>query len=121
GVTPHTYSQGGEGRKCCRVVVASAQRRERWLREEYGLTALDYPDMVVQEGGVCAICGHRPKWWLDVDHDHAIWELGKKRSVRGLLCARCNLGIGHFRDDPDRLRTAATYLGGVVTIYGYLW
>jgi len=50
----------------------------------------------------CMICG--AKSTLHVDHDEA------KRVIRGLLCKHCNLGLGHFRDDPELLRAAADYL-----------
>jgi len=41
---------------------------------------------------------------LDVDHCHTTGE------VRGLLCNRCNTGIGQFKDNPNILRSAARYL-----------
>lgn len=54
----------------------------------------------------CIICGERQEARLAIDHDHAT---GK---VRGALCMKCNLGLGHFRDSPELLRYAALYLEG---------
>lgn len=54
----------------------------------------------------CIICGESQKLQLAIDHDH------KTGRVRGALCSRCNLGLGHFRDDPELLRLAALYLEG---------
>lgn len=53
----------------------------------------------------CAICGI-VKRKLDYDHDH------KTNQFRGLLCQKCNHGIGMFNDDPILLQKAIDYLSG---------
>lgn len=65
-------------------------------------------DRAMQARGIaeCIICGERQALQLSVDHDH------KTGLVRGALCTRCNLGLGHFRDSPKLLRFAALYLEG---------
>jgi len=50
----------------------------------------------------CIICGSEEK--LVVDHCH------KTNIVRGMLCNRCNMGLGHFKDDPMLLELAKVYL-----------
>lgn len=52
----------------------------------------------------CVICGESPASGLVVDHCH------KTNTVRGLLCTRCNLGLGHFKDDPELLEFASIYI-----------
>lgn len=72
----------------------------------YGATGWEHFDALwTSQSGQCAIC-HTP---LDedschVDHDHT------QSFVRGILCPRCNHGLGHFKDRPDMLISAARYL-----------
>jgi hypothetical protein len=54
------------------------------------------------ENGCCEICGARGD--LHFDHDH------QTKAFRGFLCHRCNIGLGHFRDDPKLLEMAIAYL-----------
>lgn len=59
--------------------------------------------MVEAQDGKCAVC-HEEMGSPRLDHNHAT---GKPRR---LLCNHCNLGLGHFFDNPTRLRAAAEYL-----------
>lgn len=75
--------------------------------KKYGITKADFDRMLAEQGGGCAICKRTKSvegWRMHVDHCH---ETGV---VRGILCSSCNLGIGKFSDDPDRLEAAAAYL-----------
>jgi hypothetical protein len=90
---------------------ADPQYRERRRgynnRYAYGISCLDREDLLVRQGGVCAIC-REPANPLCIDHCHISGQ------VRGLLCNQCNLGLGIYRDDPARLRSAADYLERVL-------
>mgnify|MGYP001557048711 FL=1 len=73
---------------------------------KYGLTIETFEAMHQAQGGKCAICqtqlgeGRR----LHVDHCH------KTGAVRALLCDKCNVGLGAFKDSPELLRSAARYI-----------
>ena len=51
----------------------------------------------------CSICGAADEK-LNIDHCH------RTGRVRGVLCTKCNAGLGMFRDDTERLLHAAAYL-----------
>lgn len=76
--------------------------RRHHLKVNYGLSEADYDALVERHGGCCAICGGDAG--LAVDHCHTTGV------VRGLLCTRCNPGLGFFQDDPELLRQAIDYL-----------
>ena len=71
----------------------------------YGLTKDDLNEILLQQGNKCKICqepfiGKRPC----LDHCHS------KGHFRGLLCDKCNKGLGDFRDNIQSLLRAADYL-----------
>ena len=105
------YRENAGGYRDRMLARASARgaevRRPGRMRAQYGLTAGEFASLLESQGGVCAICRKPPsgRWRrLFVDHDH------HTGAVRGFLCSRCNLGIGHFYDDASLLTDAARYL-----------
>jgi hypothetical protein len=109
-----------------RVYKTVAQKREvqrKWwggarrvharsLWRYHGPTLAEYDAMVAGQHGCCLICG-QPETVvgksgellpLAVDHNHETGE------IRGLLCHKCNRGLGAFRDSAELLRAAADYL-----------
>lgn len=90
---------------------ARKDRERRRTLARYRLTQADYDSFVKRQRNRCAVCKTtkvggpptRSGYW-HIDHDHVTGQ------VRGLLCARCNLGIGNFEDDPDLLGAACRYV-----------
>ena len=85
-----------------RYAANPAARKAKDRKWRYGLSEHRFDQLMVAQSGVCALCAARPA--VAVDHDHTT---GK---VRGLLCHQCNIGLGHFADDHDRLQKAIDYL-----------
>jgi len=90
--------------------AASGERRRN-----YSLSEERFVHLMADQKGLCKIC-QRPETvkkgamvaTLSVDHDHAT------NKIRGLLCDRCNRGIGLFGDSRSRLLRAADYLSGLL-------
>lgn len=80
-----------------------ALRTRYRLKTKYGLTPMQYDRLVREHAGKCKIC-KTPAKKLVVDHCH------RTATVRGLLCRSCNVGLGHFRDNPKLLKRAIAYL-----------
>ena len=78
-----------------------ADDRRRWT---YSLTQDQLDALVAESDGRCLICDVDTQGDYCVDHCH---ETGL---VRGILCRRCNFGLGWFDDDPARILAAHIYL-----------
>lgn len=79
--------------------------RKRCL--QFGIDETTYKALVEKQNGLCASCHGLPggrSGVLHIDHCH------KTGKVRGLLCHKCNRGLGLFNDDIAKLRMAISYL-----------
>lgn len=111
------YKDKGIRRYACKVCRSTVEkerqrtesyktkRKEYSLLKAYGLSQQEYNTKLVQQNYACAICGSKSfNKALAVDHCH---NSGK---IRELLCSYCNVGLGHFKDNPELLIKAADYL-----------
>lgn len=93
--------------------------KDNRLKRLYGMTIQDYYSLLEMQNNVCAIC-FKQETILDnkqgiirrlaVDHCH---ETGK---IRGLLCYRCNIGLGKFRHSIQILENATKYLNNQTNV-----
>lgn len=89
----------------------NGRTRKMDVARAHGISLQHYERLFNRQGGLCAICGRSEKAKINgiikslaVDHCHTT---GK---IRGLLCHRCNLGLGWFDDNVVLLRHAVAYL-----------
>ena len=87
---------------------ANPEKRKSQRLRKFDIQLSDYKDMLAMQNGSCAICGYsdmsNPNFFPVVDHCHSTGV------VRGLLCMECNMGLGKFKDDINRLWIAISYL-----------
>ena len=90
-------------RKCAR------QQTRQW---KYGVRVADYLFLCKLQNSCCALCGSklRSGFRTTIDHYHAqgfakLTPMQKRHQIRGLLCRRCNTGLGYFESVPFLLST----------------
>lgn len=84
--------------------------------KKHGMTVDRYDALLLGQGSRCANPGCRSlipggRGFFHIDHDHACCPgpFSCGRCVTGLLCHSCNVGSGHFGDDPAKLEGMARY------------
>lgn len=106
--------------KCCHPACDSLAatvgmcRRHARLISKYGMSLEQIVDLYSDP--FCGICHTTDPGSRDfhVDHDHSCCAADATRMcgscIRGLLCVRCNAGLGYFRDSQQILAAAIAYL-----------
>lgn len=86
-----------------RIRIAYREKhRFKYIKNQYGINKEEYLTLV-KNYPKCLICNkliNNPQ----IDHCH------KTGVVRGILCFRCNLGLGNFDDNINKLKRAISYL-----------
>lgn len=85
-------------------MTTKQENQRRWrYRRDHNISYDYFLKLKEDQKGKCAICTTfmaKPH----LDHCHRTGE------IRGLLCGRCNAGLGFFRDNPFALTQAIGYL-----------
>lgn len=123
----HSYGVNGRKRFRCHKCTNERSRKQRLknpdkellkgrkhsLKNKFGLSLDCYEELNQSQGDACAICKKKESAInhvtknvraLSVDHCH---DTGK---VRGLLCSKCNFGVGYFDNSIEYLESAIDYL-----------
>lgn len=115
-----TFKDDPEGRagkdSMCRP--CRSDRELKYRLTSWGLTPESFAELLASQGGGCAICGARQyrdgsdgtRFAIDHDHSCCPGPTGCQSCIRGLLCMRCNLGLGAFRDDANAMEAASGYI-----------
>ena len=132
-----THGRGGIRTNRCRVCTAlymgeyRRKNKDKWktwaeinsnpksahsarmaqIRYKFKMGEQELSDMMDDQQGLCLICrdsltdpSRNKLDQYNIDHNHDTGE------VRGLLCSKCNTGIGYLKDSSDVCMRAATYL-----------
>lgn len=81
--------------------------RERRLLSIYGITEVQYEELLKKQDFRCAICRREASVFnkrLAVEHSH------KTKMIRGLACTYCNRYLIGRHNDPVLLRHIADYI-----------
>ena len=94
--------------KCKQYQKDNVEKNKEYQKQyRYNVTQEQYNQIFDKQNGCCAICKKHQsefKKALDIDHNHTT---GK---IRGLLCMKCNRGLGYFDDNTNKLDNASSYL-----------
>lgn len=82
----------------------AAQCRRSLLKTKYGITINEFEAFQKAQKNQCRICQKHFDKTPTVDHCH------RTGAIRGLLCGRCNTGLGMFSDSLKSLASAMKYL-----------
>jgi len=72
----------------------------------YKISFEEYQELKKKQNNLCLLCGkpNKSSRSLAIDHCH------KTGRIRGLLCSKCNIGLGMFEDNIKLLKKAIIYL-----------
>lgn len=113
GSVTRKVSKPGPRCSTCRVArrkEVSETRRLTYVARQYGLTQRQYTALLEACGGLCMICTRIKARAVDHNHAHCAGKTSCGECVRGLLCTRCNVYLGHIRDNPAVGYILADYL-----------
>jgi len=102
GICPNCErNPSAQGKVCCQQCL-----EDKKLTAKFGTAGPYrqlYAELFERQQGLCGIC-KKPMARPLLDHNHETME------VRGLLCSKCNVGLGQFQDSEELILAALEYI-----------
>ena len=76
----------------------------------YGVDEIWFENKLREQGNRCAICGCYQHENMTIERKFSVDHCHRTGINRGLLCCRCNAGLGQFKDSEQNLLNAIDYL-----------
>lgn len=89
---------------------AAYSSRNKTLKYRYGIGIPEYNKMLESQGHKCAICNTSENKVAGVTHSFSVDHCHSTGEIRGLLCNRCNRGLGMLGDSIESIKKAVKYL-----------
>jgi hypothetical protein len=87
----------------CKLIKSNEYHSKIHRFKKYNISKEDFDLLLQNQKGLCGICNEH---LIDpqIDHDHT------NGKIRGLLCRKCNIALGLFKDNQEILKNAINYL-----------
>jgi Recombination endonuclease VII len=105
------YKETRKAKHVEKIALDSTYNKRGMLKTRYGLSYEEYLILLEESDNSCQICGITNSEYnelynkdLSIDHCH------ETKYIRGILCDKCNTGLGQFKENKELLVKAIEYL-----------
>ncbi len=109
------YFQRVHGNVKVNISKCKLCQSEYQATKTFGIDNVSYDALLNKQNNKCAICGIDHNIYKNTSHRNKRFAIDHCHStgiIRGLLCCKCNRGLGYFKDSEENLLKAAKYLKG---------
>ncbi len=107
----NSFNNGEENKREYKYNESPDVLKNRSLKRDFGITLEQYKKMQKEQSNLCLIClNPETTVYKDKVRNLAVDHCHVTNKIRGLLCQKCNQGLGLFKDNIDFLNSAIKYL-----------
>ena len=112
------HNEDGREYDHANAIAVRARKRAQKYKKRFNLTLDQVDTLWASVDYRCEACGihkdetHNKALVIDHDHNCCPTEVTCGKCVRGILCTRCNVGLGALGDSRERVRGLLQYISG---------
>lgn len=108
-------SNRADGKQTYCKICARVHQTRWYYKRVHGISLEDRDALLESQDGRCAICCKPVEFQLggrsdNIGESAVLDHCHDTKQIRGVLCGKCNTGLGSFEDDEFSLTNAVLYL-----------